>query len=100
MAGTGKAAGEGDRTLVRAAALRLCAEEHVEALRRLASDNAGADLVRASRAALARCEPIEAALEHLSNESRRSEDAREWNRARQRLRAASSELWLEVDRRT
>ena len=100
VAGTGKAAGEGDRTLVRAAALRLCAEEHVEALRRLASDNAGADLVRASRAALARCEPIEAALEHLSNESRRSEDAREWNRARQRLRAASSELWLEVDRRT
>ncbi len=89
---------ESERTLLRAAALRVRAEEQAEALRRAEAGIGSSDLVRAARATLARCEPIENALEQMASESRGSDEARSWNRTRHRLRAASSVLWLEMDR--
>ena len=91
---------EADRTLLRAAALRVRAEEQAEALSRAETGIGSSDLVRAARATLARCESIETALEQIGSESRGSDEARTWNRTRHRLRAASSALWLEMDRAT
>jgi hypothetical protein len=91
---------EGDRTLLRSAALRVQAREQADMLRRSALGKASAELLRRAEATLARCEPMEAALEQLASESRKLGDARQWLRTRQRLRQASSALWLEVDRAT
>jgi hypothetical protein len=88
---------EEDRIVLRSAALRVRAEEQAEALRRAGAARAP-ELVRAARATLARCEPMEVALEQLGVEGRASERSRWWTRTRHRLRASSAALWLEVDR--
>ena len=88
---------EADRALLRAAALRFRAEELVEELRQ-SGDAAPADVIRAARGTLARCEVIEDELSQMAAESRGFDEARSWNRTRHRLTAASAALWLEVDR--
>ncbi len=87
-----------DRTVLRAAALRLRAEELTEELRGIGTASAAPEFVRAARATLARCEPLEGALQEMAAGSRGFDEARSWNRTRHRLTAASSTLWLEVDR--
>jgi len=94
----GEPPSEADRIFLRAAALRVRAEEQAEALRGVDSGGAAPDLVRAARATLARCEPIDAALEEMGAEGAGPDEARSSNRTRHRLLAASSALWLEVDR--
>ncbi|MGH9369130.1 MAG: hypothetical protein ACRD3M_15825 [Thermoanaerobaculia bacterium] len=94
----GEAPTDADRTYLRAAALRVRAEEEAEALRRLPEGAPAVEALRAARGTLARCEPIEAALEQMSSESHRFEEAHSWDRTRHRLRQASAALWLEVDR--
>jgi hypothetical protein len=88
---------EPDRALLRAAALRLRAEQQVDELRQ-ARDGPPADLIRGARATLARCEVIADELAQMAAESRGFDEARSWNRTRHRLTVASSALWLEVDR--
>jgi hypothetical protein len=95
--GSGEPPTKADRALLRAAALRFRAEEQVDELRREGQGPA-VDLIRAARATLARCEVIEEELEQMAAESRGFDEARSWNRTRHRLMAASSALWLEVDR--
>jgi hypothetical protein len=87
-----------DRTLLRAAALRVRAEDQAAELRRWEAGRAPGDLVRAVRGTLARCDAIEATLEHLALESAGFEEARAIGRTRHRLRLAASALWLESDR--
>jgi hypothetical protein len=87
---------EAERFLLKAAALRARAEKHAGQLARAASP--GPDLLRQARAALARCEPIDEALESMATQARGARQARSWNRARHRLRTAASALWLELDR--
>jgi hypothetical protein len=89
---------DADRTCLRAVALRVRAEEEAAVLARLPEGAAPAEILRGARGTLARCEPIEAALEQLTTESQGFEQARSWDRTRQRLRRASADLWLEVDR--
>lgn len=93
----GAPAGEPERMLLRAAALRARAEEYAGILRRAGSPDE--DLLRAARTTLARCEPFEVVLDQVASQARGSQESRAWNRARQRLRAASAALWLELDRR-
>jgi hypothetical protein len=89
---------DSDRTLLRAAALRVRSEDQAELLRRAGPGAASDDLVRAARGTIARCEAIDTALESLALESGGFEQARSRNRSRHRLRQAASALWLEVDR--
>jgi len=74
------------------------AEDQAEALRRAGPGMADAELLRACRGTIARCEAIDLALESLALESGGFEQARSRNRSRHRLRSAASALWLEVDR--
>ncbi len=89
---------DADRTCLRAVALRVRAEEEAAVLGRLPESAASAEVLRGARGTLARCEPIDAALEQMTTESQGFEQARSWDRTRHRLRRASSALWLEVDR--
>ncbi len=89
---------DADRTILRAAALRVRAEDEAETLRRARPGAASSEELRAARGTIARCEGIDLALESLALESGGFEQARSRNRSRHRLRAATSALWLEVDR--
>ncbi len=89
---------DADRTLLRSAALRVRAEDQAEEFRSTGPGAAAADLLRAARGTIARCEAIDNALESLALESGGFEQARSRNRSRHRLRTAASALWLEVDR--
>ena len=87
---------ETDRLLLRAAALRVRAEEQAEAIRRGTAGRSG-DWLRSVRGTIARGEALDAALEHLGGEGSGVE-GRAMQRTRHRLRAAASRLWLELDR--
>ena len=89
-----------DRTLLRAAALRLKAEEETETLRACAGMSPSADMLRAARATLGRVPMLDAALSAVIDESAAvssSEDIRCWTRTRFRLLRATSDLWLMQD---
>jgi hypothetical protein len=90
------------RVLLRAAGLRMKAEEEIDLLRaaRAAQDGIGA-AVRAARATLARAPGLDADLAALIDESEAANpehDLRSWTRSRFRLLKTTSELWLELDR--
>ena len=87
---------ETDRILLRAAALRVRAEEQAEALRQGRESGEG-ESQRSARGTIARSETLDAALEHMAREGA-TEEGRAMQRTRHRLRAAASRLWLELDR--
>jgi hypothetical protein len=96
----GPALTERDRTLLRAVALRLKAEEETESLRAAAPSAPSADLLRAARATLGRVPLLDAALSSVIDEAEAvssSEEIRSWTRTRFRLLRATADLWLMQD---
>lgn len=89
-----------DRTLLRAVALRLKAEEESETLRAAAGMSPSPETLRAARATLGRAPMVEAALSAVIDEAEAvsfSEEIRAWTRTRFRLLRATSDLWLMQD---
>jgi hypothetical protein len=100
VAAGGQAPSERDRTLLKAVALRLKAEEETETLRAGAPLNAPAETLRSARATLGRVPALDAALSSVIDESEAvssSEEIRAWTRTRFRLLRATAELWLMQD---
>ena len=96
----GPALTERDRTLLRAVALRLKAEEETEVLRAAAPAAPSMDILRAARATLGRVSPLDAALSSVIDEAEAvssSEEIRSWTRTRFRLLRATADLWLMQD---
>ena len=93
----GSPASDMDRTLLRAAALRFKAETEGEALRGVRGE-AGAELLRAARATLARAPQVDHILLEMAEAvGNSSSDVRGWTRSRFRLLRATSGLWLRLD---
>ncbi len=91
---------ERDRTLLRAVALRLKAEEETETMRAASGLNPSADTLRAARATLGRMPTLDAALSSIIDEAEAvssSEEIRAWTRTRFRLLRVTSDLWLMQD---
>jgi hypothetical protein len=89
-----------DRTLLRAAALRLKAEEETETLRAAAPMTPSAETLRAAKATLGRVPMLDAALSSVVDEAEAvssSEEIRAWTRTRFRLLRATADLWLMQD---
>lgn len=89
-----------DRTLLRAVALRLKAEEETDALRAGAGAPAASEVLRAARATLGRAPLLDAALSAVIDEAEAvssSEEIRSWTRTRFRLVRATADLWLMQD---
>jgi hypothetical protein len=100
VAAGGEEPTERDRTLLRAVALRLKAEEETETLRAAAGMAPSAETLRAARATLGRAPMIDAALSAVIDEAEAvssSEEIRSWTRTRFRLLRATSDLWLMQD---
>ena len=96
----GPALTDRDRTLLRAVALRLKAEEETELLRSGAPAAPSADAMRAARATLGRVPLLDAALSSVIDEAEAvssSEEIRSWTRTRFRLLRATADLWLMQD---
>src|SRR5262245_7428721 len=96
----GPALTERDRTLIRAVALRLKAEEETERLRAAAPSAPSLELLRAARATLGRVPLLDAALSSVVDEAEAvssSEEIRSWTRTRFRLLRATADLWLMQD---
>jgi hypothetical protein len=91
-----------DRTVLRAAALRVRAEIEAEGLRGRGRDDSapsepGPELVRAARATLARAPQVDQALQALLDGMQGGQEVRWWTRTRFRLLRATADLWLRVD---
>ena len=100
VAAGGEAPTERDRTLLKAVALRMKAEEETETLRAGAPASPSADTLRAAKATLARAHALDAALSSVIDEAEAvssSEEIRAWSRTRFRLLRATSDLWLMQD---
>lgn len=100
VAGGGEPPTERDRTLMRAVALRLKAEEETETLRAAAGMTPSPETLRAARATLGRAPMLDAALSAVIDEAEAvssSEEIRSWTRTRFRLLRATSDLWLMQD---
>ncbi len=100
VAAGGQPRSERDRTLLRAVALRLKAEQETETMRAAAGLNPSADTLRAARATLGRMSTLDAALTSIIDEAEAvssSEEIRAWTRTRFRLLRVTSDLWLMQD---
>ncbi len=100
VAASGTPASDRDRTLLRAVALRLKAEEETEMLRAGAPAAPPAETLRAARATLGRVHALDAALTSVIDEAEAvssSEEIRSWSRTRFRLLRATADLWLMQD---
>jgi hypothetical protein len=100
VAAGGEAPTERDRTLLKAVALRLKAEEETETLRAGAPAAPSTETLRAAKATLARAHALDAALSSVIDEAEAvssSEEIRAWSRTRFRLLRATSDLWLMQD---
>jgi hypothetical protein len=100
VAAGGEPPTERDRTLLKAVALRLKAEEETESLRAGAPASPALDTLRAAKATLARAHALDAALSSVIDEAEAvssSEEIRAWSRTRFRLLRATSDLWLMQD---
>ena len=96
----GPALTDRDRTLLRAVALRLKAEEETESLRAAAPGAPSMEMLRAARATLGRVPLLDAALSSVIDEAEAvssSEEIRSWTRTRFRLLRATADLWLMQD---
>jgi hypothetical protein len=100
VAAGGEAPTERERILLRAAALRLKAEEETETLRAGTPVAPSADTLRAARATLGRVWLLDAALSSVIDEAEAVssfEEIRSWTRTRFRLLRATADLWLMQD---
>jgi hypothetical protein len=100
VAAGGEPATDRDRTLLKAVALRLKAEEETETLRAAAPSAPSTETLRAAKATLARAHALDAALSSVIDEAEAvssSEEIRAWSRTRFRLLRATSDLWLMQD---
>jgi hypothetical protein len=100
VAAGGDAPTDRDRTLLRAVALRLKAEEETERLRASAPNAPPPGTLRAARATLGRAPLLDAALTAVIDEAESvssSEEIRSWTRTRFRMLRATSDLWLMQD---
>jgi hypothetical protein len=100
VAAGGEPATERDRTLLKAVALRMKAEEETETLRGGAPSAPSTETLRAAKATLARAHALDAALSSVIDEAEAvssSEEIRAWSRTRFRLLRATSDLWLMHD---
>ncbi len=100
VAAGGEAASDRDRTLLRAVALRLKAEEETETLRAVAGMPPSPETLRAARATLGRAPMVDAALSAVIDEAEAvssSEEIRCWTRTRFRLLRVAADLWLMQD---
>lgn len=91
---------ERDRTLLKAVALRLKAEEETQMLRAAAPAAPAPEALRAARATLGRANALDAALTAIVDEAEAissSEEIRAFTRTRFRLLRATSDLWLMQD---
>ena len=87
-----------DRTLLRAAALRVKAEVETEALGGGEADGGPvpADVLKGARATLARAAQVDAALQELVDAAE-GQEGRWWTRSRFRLLRSTADLWLRLD---
>lgn len=93
----GVPASEGDRVLLRAAALRVKAESESDALRQ-ARPNVGPEMLKSARATLSHAPQIDTALlELIEQAGNTSQEVRWCTRSRFRLLRATSGLWLRLD---
>ncbi len=100
VAAGGSAPSDRDRTLLRAVALRLKAEEETESLRSAAPAAPSMEMLRAARSTLGRVPLVDAALSSVIDEAEAvssSEEIRSWTRTRFRLLRATADLWLMQD---
>jgi hypothetical protein len=89
-----------DRTLLRAVALRLKAEEETETLRAGAPMGPSSETLRSARATLGRVPALDSAISCVIDEAEAvssSEEIRSWTRTRFRLLRATADLWLMQD---
>jgi hypothetical protein len=99
VAAGGEPPGDRERTLLQALALRVKAQQELDALAG-AETKSGPDLLRAARATLARATQVEARINGLVEEAQIDPDApetRTLNRSRFRLLRATADLWLQLD---
>ncbi len=100
VAGGGVPPTERDRTLLKAVALRMKADEETETLRAAAGLPPSPETLRAARATLGRAPMIDALLSAVIDEAEAvssSEEIRCWTRTRFRLLRSTSDLWLMQD---
>lgn len=100
VAAGGEPPTERDRTLLRAVALRIKAEEETAALRSGADAGPSSELIRSAKATLGRVPMLDASLSSVIDEAEAvssSEDIRAWTRTRFRLLRSMSDLWLMQD---
>ncbi len=100
VAAGGTPTSETDRILLRAAALRVKAEQETEALRQSAASGSSPETIKSARATLARAARLDAELAEIVEEAhagRIPEEARWYTRTRFRLVRATADLWLMLD---
>jgi hypothetical protein len=94
----GAPASNQDRTLLRAAALRIKAETESNALGREEEDPVPTvEVVKAARATLARAPQVDHALQELVDDTVERQEGRWWTRSRFRLLRSTADLWLRLD---
>jgi len=87
-----------DRTLLRAAALRVKCEVETEALGELTPGSpVPAEIMKAGRATLARAAQVDAAMQELVDTAEGGQEGRWWTRSRFRLLRSTADLWLRLD---
>ncbi len=89
-----------DRILLRAAALRVRAENEIEAFRNRSGEETPRELASQARATLAHAEELDRAFTELAEKQPKAEDVdfRRRTRTRLRLQHVTSGLWLALDR--
>ena len=94
----GAPASNQDRTLLRAAALRVKADVDREALEEVPAGAARPpEVVRSARATLARAAQVDAAMQELVDAAEGGQEGRWWTRSRFRLLRSTADLWLRLD---
>jgi hypothetical protein len=97
----GEPANDRDRTLLRAVALRVKAEEEAGLLRAVADGPSALELLRQARASIAHATELDSRLSQIArvaHDGGLREHERAWSRTRFRLVRAIADLWLVQDR--
>ena len=100
VAAGGGPTSETDAVLLRAAALRVEAEQQSEALRQSAESGAPAEMIKSGRGTLARASRLDSDIGQIvedAKNSRSHDEVRWYTRTRYRLLRAAADLWLVID---
>jgi hypothetical protein len=101
MSSDGEPANDRDRTLLRAVALRVKAEEEAGFLRGVADSPSALELLRQARTSIGHATELDSRLSQIArvaHDGGLREHERAWSRTRFRLVRAIAELWLVQDR--